>query len=211
MNIGKIAGLFFEKTESVSKEPMKQVSTPQPTVIAPPDPTGKVNEDIQKSLLEALEKANLEGFDYFEYAKALDVLKTAIPAEQTRFQTAFATAAVMGVTKAKLLDTANHYLNALKTKESEFTKVVSEKIKNDVTGLEAQLPELQKSIQVKAEQIQKLTEEINAVQAKSTEITNQISENKIKIERVQNDFASTLKIIVDKIGSDIQKIQTYLQ
>jgi SMC interacting uncharacterized protein involved in chromosome segregation len=67
------------------------------------------------------------------------------------------------------------------------------------------------AIQEKAAAIQKLTEEINAMSAEKTKMTNEIGENRIKIETKRNNFSATLQTFVGKIQGDIDKIGRYIQ
>lgn len=200
--------LFWKQEEitAVSEEPKKVESSVPPVNAA----SGQTDENIAASLSEALQVANIEGYDYFEYAKTLDALKPTITAEQTLFQTAFASASVMGVTKQKLIDTAQHYLGVLDKKSSEFEEAMKTKIGESVTGKENESKSMDGEIKSRAETIQKLTEEINQLQAKKTQLTNEASDNRIKIERVRNNFAATLQIFVEKIKSDLEKINKYL-
>ncbi|HNG89366.1 MAG TPA: hypothetical protein PK858_04155, partial [Saprospiraceae bacterium] len=64
-------------------------------------------------LTKALEKNNLPGFDYFEFKRAVATLLEMKIDEDTAFKSAFATAATVGLTKEKLLDTAGYYRNLL--------------------------------------------------------------------------------------------------
>jgi hypothetical protein len=218
MSVGKkLLSLFVEVQEN---EPIKEKST----TLAPTPPTsvpinnsvqlgtvsGEANQTILENLTAALEKANLPGFDYFEYAKTLDALKTSIPSEQVRYQTAFTTAAVMGITKQVLLDAAAHYLKILETEASNFNGYVQEQTKATITDKQGALTDIDNLINEKAAQIQKLTEDINILTQDRAAITNEVSENQVKIGKIQNDFGATLKIFADRITGDVEKINKYI-
>jgi predicted nucleic acid-binding Zn-ribbon protein len=81
---------------------------------------------------------------------------------------------------------------------------------DSVTSREDEAKQFDTDMQTKSEQIHKLTEEINALQAKKTAIINEISSNRAKIDQVRNNFAATMKVFVDRINSDIEKIKKYL-
>lgn len=68
-------------------------------------------------LLKAIESNNIEGFDYLEYKNSLRSIENVIPDEGVRFKSAFEMAKTMGMTKAKLVESANHYLGVLKMKK----------------------------------------------------------------------------------------------
>ena len=65
-----------------------------------------LDERSMESLVGALERENLPGFDYLEFKQALERLQAMDMAEETAFKSAFATASTMGLTKDKLLKTA---------------------------------------------------------------------------------------------------------
>lgn len=221
--LGKsIYGLCFdvpkeEKVEATEKTEQTPAPKQQPVEIGTITPgnseigsTGKADTAIAESLAAALESSNLDGYDYFEFAKTLDVLSVTIPSEQVKFQSAFATASVMGISKDKLIETANHYLNVLQTEAQKFGKFVEMQVEENVTSKEGSLTEKDNLIKEKAAQIQQLTEDINVLTQEKTEIENMVAENKIKIEKIQNNFVATIKVFVEKIKKDIEKISTYI-
>ena len=94
MKWGSIKGLFFEddgsepaKKSGSDKNPSAQKATP---VAAAPEPapvraipidvaSGKPDQNLIDTIALALEKANLDGFDYFEFAKVIDNLAATLP------------------------------------------------------------------------------------------------------------------------------------
>lgn len=199
-------------TES-SPEPEPEVHS-QPAAVSVPPPQsaaeGQEDKKIAESLAEAVAEANIEGFDYFEFAQLLNSLKPSMPSEQQLFQTAFTSAKVMKATKQKLIDTANHYLSILNQKNDEFQEAVQQQTNQTVVHLEEELATVDQRIAEKAQEIQKLTDEINELTASKTSVGNQIAENRAKIEVVRNNFNVTISKFVNRIKSDIDKINKYL-
>ena len=196
------------KSESSSPEP--EVPHSQPAVSVPPTTEGQEDKKIAESLAEAVAEANIEGFDYFEFAQLLNSLKSSMPSEQQLFQTAFTSAKVMKATKQTLIDTANHYLSILNQKNDEFQEAVQQQTNQTVVHLEEELSTVDQRIAEKAQEIQKLTDEINELTESKTSVGNQITENKAKIEVVRNNFNVTISKFVNRIKSDIDKINKYL-
>lgn len=224
MNFKKLKGIFFDYGEdsenSEEKEEKKEevVTEKNPTIPAPTampaSPSenimGETNEQIMDSLAKALENANLEGFDYFEFAKILDNLKEKMPSEQARFQAAFASANVMGAKKEKLLETAQHYLNTLDEENNKFETFYADQLKRTVEDKENRLNEIDLEISSVNETIEKLTNRINDLTNEKGTINNEIIENRGKAEKVKNDFTHTLSIFLKKIKNDIEKINKYI-
>lgn len=210
-----IMNLFFKieddgvDTKAPAKE--EKVVAQQPS-FAPSAPSLIAQEDanIKKELSDALEKANQPGYDYFELAQSIAAQASIIPSEAQRFQSTFAVVSPMGVTPDKLIASAQFYLNVLKGKEDEFNKTVAQHMAESVTGREEEAKKFDGDMLAKSEQIKQLTEEINALQQKKTAIINEVSSSRAQIEQVKNNFNATLKVFVDRINSDIEKIKTYL-
>jgi len=208
----KLANFFF-KTVEVGE--LETPQSPQPVTFAQQPVQQQIpgQEDgaIKKQLLDALEQANLPGYDYFEFIKAIDVQATIIPSEAMRFQSTFAVATTMGVNVQTLLTSAQHYLEALSKKEKEFLEALEKHSTEAVGGKENQIATIDQTMQQKGQLIAQLTQEINDLQNQKTTLTNEISENKIKIDVVRNNFFATLKVIVGRITGDVEKIKQYLQ
>lgn len=212
-----IFSMFIDvkKEESVPQQPQqpsKVATVIQPSIqTAASAPQAQVDGKIADQLTAALEQANLEGFDYFEFCQAVDTQKDLIPGEQARYLSIFRMASTtMKLTVDVLLKSAQHYLSVLKTKEDEFLKAVETHVSTEIVGKEKSVNDIDTSMQQKTEQIRKLTDEINAMQSQKTALQSEMAASKAEVEKVKINFNATLKVFVDKITTDIQKIQQYL-
>lgn len=217
-----IKGLFVEVGDDVpSPAPSKEKVAPQ-TAPEPPKPVpvptgipvdigaGKADSSIVDGLAAALEKANLDGFDYFEFAKILDSLAANLPSEQLRYQTSFASAAALKATKQTILDSADHYLSVLQKEAEGFSGMVAAQTANTVTSKKDTAAQIDATITEKAQMVAQLTQEINDLTNNKTTVLNEAGENELKIMRIQNDFAASLKIFIDRITGDKAKISQYI-
>ena len=117
--VDKLKSLFVVEDESTAKNKKKaQPKKQSPSVSPPTSPStnsqkGQVAESSQGSrgqvtakfmniLLGAMEKHNLDGFDYIEFKESLKSLEKMPMDERTRFQSAFAMAKTMGATPQKI-------------------------------------------------------------------------------------------------------------
>jgi ferritin-like protein len=221
-NIGKsLLGIFVQMEEEEKKEtpttaPAASVtsspaSRAPSTSTSPASTPGAQDDTVIKLLSDALDKANLEGFDYYEFAQMLQALKPSLPSEQALFQTAFTSSKVMGATKENLIQTAGVYLDLLNKKAQEFETACQAAVKELVTGREDELKAMDVAIQEKAAAIQKLTEEINNMTAQKTQVTNDIGENRLRIDTRRNNFTATLQVFTSRIQGDIEKVNKYIQ
>ena len=197
---------------TVASQPQFATSAPAPQVATGYAPTvAREDAEIKKQLADAIEQANQPGYDYFEMAKSVEAQAAIIPSEALRFQSTFAAIASMGVTPDKLIESAQFYLSVLKKKEDEFNKTVNAHMAEAVTSRENEVTKFDADMQAKAEQIKKLTDEINAMQQQKTAVINEVSASKAQIDTVKNNFSATMKVFVDRINSDIEKIKQYLK
>lgn len=197
----------------------KNMATPPPlpnqtmSTTPPPIPSGSgtVDQRIFDSLQKAIEDSNQEGFDFFEFKNSLKTLATIIPDEGTRFKSAFATAATMGLTVDKLLQSGAFYKSVLERERDNFNKAVSQQVDLSVTAKQKEVEKLQALIQKKAEEITRLTNEIASHQEEMAKAQGVITEATSKIETTKNNFHYTLDAVMGQIQSDIANIERYLK
>lgn len=220
----KVLGVFFEldekkeKQEPTPKEEAKEEVAEQPVeekeavieVTTPVTPTvGEIDENMKQDLVNAIEEANIDGYDYFEFKEALFNMESVIPTEGERFKAAFAAVASM-VRSDHLINTANHYIDVLNKKEESFNDYVLHMKDEKVKAKEDAAAVAEETIQQKQDQIIKLNQEIAELQEqKKTAQQEAITEN-AKIQQVELNFKTTCEAIKKKIAADIKKIETYL-
>jgi chromosome segregation ATPase len=180
----------------------------------PPPPTyagGTVDQRIFESLEKAMEENNQQGFDYFEYKNSLKTLSGIISDEATRYKSAYATAATMGLTVERLLESAAFYRTVLEKERDNFTRAVNQQVDLNVTAKQKEAERLQTLIAQKAEQIKRLTEEIAMHQEELARAQGVITEATSRIEATKSNFHFTLEAVMNQIQTDIQNIQRYLR
>jgi len=206
VNIGR---LFFK---TVPIEETKPATPVTPTMgRSAPSPIGQEDQKIKEQLTAALEQANTPGFDYFEFAQALQAQEGLTPAEGQRFQSVFSVVKTMGVTAESLTKSATGYMDVLKKKETEFLTALDSHISSEITGKEQGMVNIDKQITDKAEQIRKLNDEMNTLQQQKVTMQNEVSTSKSEVEKIKTNFYATLQVFVTKITTDIQKINQYLK
>ncbi len=171
---------------------------------------GDVDQGVVDSLISALEAANQSGYDYFEFSKSVEQQKSFLPDEKIRFQSSLAAASVMNVTPAGLVESANHYLAVLASKEKEFEQAQGQFKSKEIEQKQSSIVAMEKMIAEKAELITKLTAEIGKLQKDRDTMTGEIAANTAKIESIRSRFQASLSLVAGKIRADIDKIKTYL-
>jgi len=207
-----------ESSESVEKSEVKSDKKPAAS-IPPPLPNnpisasseGALDTKIVEKLLQAIEKNNLEGFDYLEYKKSLKALEKMPMDEATKYRSAFATASTMGVTLDKLLKTTNFYIGVLDKENEQFIGAFKNQFDSKVSGREREIAQFESIIKEKSEQIKKLTEEIAKHQQQIGDLKAKVEESNSKINKTQNDFKVSYSHLKAQFEEDIVKMQKYLK
>lgn len=215
----KVLGIFFEmddkKQKLAPKEKQESVKEKEEAVIevttpAPAPTSGQIDENMKQDLVTAIEKANIEGYDYFEFKETLFNMESLIPTEPERFKAAFAAVASM-VTSDRLIDTAEHYINILKKKEEDFNAYAAQMKQQKVIRKEEEAKKADEEILKREDTITKLNQEISELQDKKREAQQEAITENAKIQQVELNFKTTCEAIIKKIEADVKKIDTYLK
>lgn len=219
-----LKSLFIEDADDSNKSPKnadpkkeEKVASTSPTTSSPsvssstPPAPGKFNEKFSNILLGAMDKNNIDGFDYLEYRQSLKSLTKMDMDEATRYKSAYAMAQTMGASPDHLIKTANHYLDVLKQEEVKFGDALKNQRTKQIGEKEQQLKDHAAMIKQKADQIQKLSKEIEEHQAKTKKIEAELTQSNTKVEVTKNDFVASYNIIVGQIMADVENMKKYLK
>jgi predicted RNase H-like nuclease (RuvC/YqgF family) len=199
-----------KENASVAKKATPSESTPVKSESKEGAP-GKVTNKFMDVLFAAMEKSNIEGFDYLEYKQSLRSLSKMPMDEQTRYQSAFAMASTMGADMQKLVETAQHYLKVLGTEETKFEQALANQKNQQIGKKKEQIESTEAIIQQKSAQIKKLTQEIEQHRKKTETLQKEISEATVKVESTKNNFIASYNALVSQIQQDIENIKKYLK
>ncbi len=211
-----IKSLFVVSEEQQKNANTETQSTSQPVsennfTKAQTPSKGTIDNAILDKLLQALEDNNQPGFDYFEFRKAMLTLVALPMDEATKFQSTFATAATMGVTLEKLLDSIEFYKKVLSNEEDNFTKAIKEQTTINISNKQKEKDTITASIKEKSDKIQKLTEEIRAHQSEILQLTNAIESSELKIKDTSLNFETSLNVIKNQLEQDSIKLKQYIK
>ena len=214
----KALGVFVEFDEEQKKDATYTSSNPTST----PNLTGVTDEISRNPLNHAeaekfekyfdtlFDKANLPGPDYYEFFRTMDTLEQHIPDESSRFSASFSSLAIQGLTKKHLIDTANKYKEIIEEDHRNFEKALMSKEQVEVGHRQSQLQKLQEKIEANAEKIKKLTQEITEAQAMMGKIKNEVLEHENKLTQNKRGYQVACQAMLNKINTDLQKIQSIL-
>jgi hypothetical protein len=218
----KVKSVFIIEDEPAAPKPQNDAEPARQPVSEAPQPvqaptrqpvaaiSGEVSDKFIQILSAALEKNNQPGFDYLEFRQALVNLAKMPMDESTRFQSAYAMAQTMGVTKQKLLESAQFYLQILGAEQAKFNEAHAQQRQKLIGGREDEIKAHESAILQKTEQIQKLTQEIEQHRQQSEKVRADIQESTVKIETTRADFEASFTAVAGQLQQDAQKIQQYL-
>ena len=168
--------------------------------------TGKSGVGADNRMMEYFDKlfseANIPGPDYFEFSKMVAALK-AVPDEFSRFCAAYAGLQVQGLTKERLLSTAEEYLRVLDTDAARFHSTVEAALQEKVHGKKAEAEE-------KSQRIRSLSKEISDLQNQIAVLQAEIRDSEQKITGRSGDYTAESAARKQQIAADIEKIKQYI-
>jgi len=182
---------------------------------APPSSSGavagSVNDRSIKVLMEAMEAANLPGFDYLEYKKSLQNLKKMNFTDEIRFQTAYTAAQSMGVLPEQLQQSAQHYLDVLDKEHKKFSQALQGQRQQQIGAREQELDQIDADIKRQEAKIKELQAQIAKSKAKQSKLKSTIEGSVSKLTKTQADFEATLAVITDGIKADMASMKNFLK
>ena len=169
-----------------------------------------VDKRSVRFLVDALNKNNLPGFDYLEFKQAVGTMKAMHMDEATAIQSAFTTASTVGLTKEKLLESANHYQKILSSEQGKFAQALQQQTKIQIAGKQNEINNTQTVINQKKEEIVRLQAEIKRHEALIAKAQEEIEQSKHKIFGAKENFEQTYAIVKEELTDDITKIATII-
>ncbi len=169
-----------------------------------------LDERSVDALVKALERKNLPGFDYLEYKQSLDALANMGLNGETAYKSAYATATVLGLTKDKLLQTAEHYKKVLMDEKTQFEASMQRHLEQRVESKRKEVELLKKKVEEYRQKIQQLEAQIASSEATIDQADAEIQSARERIHSASENFDYTLRSILNNIDQDIEHIRMYL-
>lgn len=167
-------------------------------------------DKFEKHFERMFDQANLPGPDYYEFWKMTETLEAHIKDERARLSATYASLAIQGLTKEKLIESANKYKDLIQQDKNQFEKVATEKGEKDIGEKRRELKQLEESIVKHSEMIQKLSKEISDSQIAMGKLKATIAEEEGKLASNKQGYNMACEAMMKKITDDITKIQTTL-
>lgn len=206
-----LKNFFFEESDESQKTPsqpanvtrlnVEQVQPLSFSSVASSVQASKSPGDFEKfksHFDQIFDQANLPGPDYYEFAKMVESMGDAIPLD-ARILGAFQGLKHQGLTKDKLLATANEYLKVLDADSVNFTK----KVNDEIESKRKFSTDTISTIKQKTDAIEQLKKEIEQHQAS----LNEYAMVESKMNEKTATYQSALEQMKSKINNDIARIK----
>jgi predicted transcriptional regulator len=190
----------FDKIIKKNRETMMK------NLFGSPDADSKSLEFLTK----VIERNNLPGFDYLEFKGAIENLSKFHSDEALAFRSAFATASTLGLTKEKLLETAQHYRKLLQNEKAQFEAASQKQQEQRIGAKLKHVADLKAQIAANELKIKQLQSEIDKAKSETNHADFEIEKEVQKINETKTRFASTHEIVLKQIDKDIENIGKYL-
>jgi peptidoglycan hydrolase CwlO-like protein len=161
-------------------------------------------------LCNAMAANSLQGFDYIKFKKSLRALLKMKMEEKMAYKSAFATASTLGLTKDKLIKTAEHYGKVLNREQEQFEEALRNQMKQRVSSKHDETHYLREKISEYKEKIEALKKQIDDTQRKIDTADAEMREAKTKIEDTKEKFLETYAYFKEQIKTDIELMNTHL-
>jgi chromosome segregation ATPase len=169
-----------------------------------------LDERSLEFLADAIEKNNLPGFDYYEFKRAVVALSQMKLDEATAHKSAFATAATVGLTKEKLIETANYYKNLVEKEKEQFDKALENQNAVKINARRDEVKRLRDQVERHKAEIARLQDEIAGYlnQIDQAEVVLKVESE--KLDKAKNAFEKTHQALVLQIEKDIENMHKHL-
>jgi chromosome segregation ATPase len=195
-----------DKPADTAKKGVPRQPSPRPQA----DRSGQVTQEFTEVLLQAMDRANLDKFDYLEFKNALNNLKKVEVDEGKRYRSAYALAQTMGATPEQLIETAEHYQAALATEEKAFESALAGQMERRVSSRVEKLSAIEKAIADKEARMQQLQKEVEQHRQDIAATQQEVDAAKAKMDATKQDFMASYQNLVRQIRTDVENIRKYL-
>jgi chromosome segregation ATPase len=157
-------------------------------------------------LANAIEKNNLPGFDYFEFKRAVIALAQMKMDEVTAHKSAFTTAATVGVTKEKLIETAQYYKSVVEKEKEQFDKALENQNATKITARQEEVKRLRDQVERHKAEVTRLQDEIAGYLNQIEQAESAAKLETEKLEKAKSAFEKTHRSVVIQIDKDIESM-----
>lgn len=161
-------------------------------------------------IVNAIEKNNLPGFDYFEFKRAVAQLSEMKLDEATAYKSAFTTAATLGITKEKLIETAGYYRTVVEKEKEAFSNALENQTHTKVAARQQEASRLRDQIERHKAEIARLQDEIASYLNQADQAEAALKQESQKLEKSKTAFEKAHQSVLLAIDRDLEGMHKHL-
>ena len=169
-----------------------------------------IDERSAAFLTRAIAENDLPGFDYLEFKKAMAALKAMQMDEDTAIRSSYATASVAGLSKDKLIQAANHYLQVLSKEKDQFASALQDQFNLKVQQRKERMDFLKGGVEDGLARIEKIKAKIAELQTELSALEDEVEGAVNGLKETESKFVAAYNTIEAQIKNDISKFNEIL-
>ena len=130
--------------------------------------------------------------------------------QQTAIRSAYTTGTTVGLTKEKLISSAEHYRQVLLKEKSQFDAALQKQMAQRVEGKRSEKATLANKIQAYQQKIKDIETEMAKLKDKLEKADSEIEAAEQKIHETKDKFELTFQSFVKEIERDLDTLNTVL-
>jgi uncharacterized coiled-coil DUF342 family protein len=174
------------------------------------DTNSELDKKFVDALLRAIKNNAIKEFDYLKFMHSVKSMQEMKMDIDTSFKSAFATAQTIGLTKEKLLKTAQHYKVVLSKEREHFADALKNQRSEKISGKLQEAEMLKNKILEYETKMKQMEKEIAAYRKKIDGADKAIEKEKEKIETIKDNFVTSYDHFEKVLDNDINTINNLL-
>lgn len=170
----------------------------------------ELDEKIVNKLLTAIVNGASSDFDYLKFKHSyLSLIQMGMDASMAP-QSAFVTAKTMGVTKASIIKSIEHYIRILSKEKDQFVSAVKNQISSNLDGPGSKMEELKNKLMANENKIVQLQKENEIIKQQIEKLAETQEGNRMKIQQTKEKFDQSYDAILNQMQEDLRLYETIL-
>jgi len=169
-----------------------------------------LNTKSVNALMKAIKEGATDGFDYLRFKTSIKNIGDMNMDEMQSYKSVFTTAQTIGVTKDKLVKSANYYKSILRKELEKFGTALKKQYKQRVTDKQQQAKSFEKKITDTKRKIETLQKELDVYESNIDTLNKMAEKENAKITATREQFLSAHNELKNSIDQDIKLMQDYL-
>lgn len=200
---------YLKNPKSENIQENQTITNMSETVIIPAQ-TKDIDSRYEEQILKAVRSADLPGPDFLEFSEAVKKLQQLNPSMSLDdvIRNTFTVLSANGLTKARIIETGDHYRQVLKSERDKFEQSILQGSQNKIDVPQAEIHEmkshnheLEKQLHELQSQIEKNKRDIESKQNEIETAKQKLSNNKAKFNNTISKIENSMTELINHVQS----------